>query len=619
MARIYPDFEIRFGPQLGEGYPFVARTPTGSEFIPGYFQLPFAWEEIEPHLAVLRTAGRGAALERGSLAAKGISLESLGGTLYQALFDPSIQRAYARSRAETGGRLRLKLTVPQPELARLPWEYLHDGQRFLGLDLDTPIVRGVVTRRWPPSQDMPLRLLILGASPLDQARLEIGKEHALIAEELERMEQRGEIAIRYLRGARITRELPKVLLEFAPHVLHFAGHGTLDGLILEDETGRSRPLTGTGLRDLLGNVKSLQLVVLNACELAGTAQERKRLSVAARLVQIGLPMAVGMQFQISDRAALAFSEGFYEALAQRMPLEAATVWARVRISYYLSQDHIETLEWGTPVIHMSALPWQLDWREVMSRALARGLREGALPRLPTTIIGRDGKEMRLVPAGSFLMGSDDGPEDERPRHRLDLPSFWIDTYPVTNAEYARFVAATEHRPPPHWANGSYPPDKADHPVVNVSWEDAQAYAAWAGKRLPTEAEWEKAARGSDGRRWPWGDTFDASRCNTRESGIGGTTPVGSFAPQGNSPYGAADMAGNVWEWTADWYQAYPGGRQLDSFGERYRVLRGGSWNYGADEARCAARFFDAPDFLSESYGFRCVVDKEMYTRSAKSK
>jgi len=269
------------------------------------------------------------------------------------------------------------------------------------------------------------------------------------------------------------------------------------------------------------------------------------------------------------------------------------------------------VEWGTPVVYVPATPWRVDWRQVMARALAQGLQEGAVARLPLTIVGWDGKEMRLVPAGPFLMGDDGGPQDERPRHRVNLPAYWMDTYPVTNAEYARFVAETGYRAPCHWPESAYPLDKADHPVVNVSWEDAQAYAAWAGKRLPTEAEWEKAARGTDGRVWPWGNTFEPARCNTREAGTGSTTPVDAYAPQGSSPYGLADMAGNVWEWTSDWYRAYPGSSYAsDNFGEQYKVLRGGSWSYNSTSARCAARTFDSPSFFCDSYGFRCVVDRE---------
>ena len=141
-----------------------------------------------------------------------------------------------------------------------------------------------------------------------------------------------------------------------------------------------------------------------------------------------------------------------------------------------------------------------------------------------------------MPAGKFLYGDD--------KKEVELPQFWIAKAPVTNAQYARFVAETGREPPDHW-KGKTPPQKiAGHPMTYVSWDDAVAYATWAGGRLPTEEEWEKAARGTDGREYPWGKWAEG-RCNTKEAGIGGTTPVGQYSPQGDSPYGCQDCAGNV--------------------------------------------------------------------------
>jgi formylglycine-generating enzyme required for sulfatase activity len=190
--------------------------------------------------------------------------------------------------------------------------------------------------------------------------------------------------------------------------------------------------------------------------------------------------------------------------------------------------------------------------------------------------------------------------------------------PVTNAQYARFVAATGHEPPQHW-KGKAPPDELrDHPVVYVSWHDAVAYAEWAGVRLLSEQEWEKAARGIDGCLYPWGDEFDPSRCNTRESNIDTTTPVGRYSPRlhpeqrpepacpersrrveglvkgGDSPCGCADMSGNVWEWTANEWEP----------GSGARVLRGGSFIHDGDLARCAYRLWDLPHFRLRNYGVR---------------
>jgi len=199
---------------------------------------------------------------------------------------------------------------------------------------------------------------------------------------------------------------------------------------------------------------------------------------------------------------------------------------------------------------------------------------------------QDGKEMVRVPAGAFLYG--DGKE------RRKLPEFWIDKTPVTNAEYARFVTATGHKPPRHWKGKTPPEEIVDHPVVNVSWHDAVAYAEWAGKRLPTEEEWEKAARGTDGRKYPWGDQEPASDLCNFGGNVGDTTPVGKYSPQGDSPYGCVDMAGNVWEWTASDYSG------------AYKVLRGGSWNYAPNDVRGAYRYGGHPINRNDYGGFRCA-------------
>lgn len=210
-------------------------------------------------------------------------------------------------------------------------------------------------------------------------------------------------------------------------------------------------------------------------------------------------------------------------------------------------------------------------------------------------------------------------EDERPEIRKSLTSYYIDTYELRNKDYFIFVQATGRRPPPGW-NGDRPPaGQENHPVVHVSWHDASAYCRWAGKRLPTEAEWEKAARGTDGRIYPWGDQFEVSKANLNGE-HGEPRPVGSF-PSGASPYGAFDMAGNVWEWMEDWYQAYPGNKADNPrFGETTKVLRGNSWaslghyppeaynEIRAHYTRASFRLFLAPDGIVNDVGFRCAKD-----------
>jgi formylglycine-generating enzyme len=229
-------------------------------------------------------------------------------------------------------------------------------------------------------------------------------------------------------------------------------------------------------------------------------------------------------------------------------------------------------------------------------------------------------ELVRVSAGEFLMGSDpkvdkDAFGNEQPQHRLHLPEFYIGKYPVTNEQYAGFVKATRQAAPRRWKNAKIPGGKEKHPVVNVSWQDVVVFCRWlsqaSGKtiRLPTEAEWEKAARGDDGRIYPWGDKPPTKELCNFGGSIGDTTPVGQY-PASASPYRALDMAGNVWEWTGSLYRAYPyqseDGRNSPD-GEGQRVLRGGSWDLGQRNARCAIRYRDVPAGFNVNVGFRVVV------------
>jgi iron(II)-dependent oxidoreductase len=218
------------------------------------------------------------------------------------------------------------------------------------------------------------------------------------------------------------------------------------------------------------------------------------------------------------------------------------------------------------------------------------------------------------------MGSNSRLPDEGPQHTVTLPAYYIDEYEVTNLQYKKFNDATQGRSPRHWRNRTFPPGKADHPVVYVTWENANDYCEWVGKRLPTDAEWEKAARGTDGRMFPWGDEFSTEAANTpvrwQEIGqFGDTTPVGSFE-KGISPYGVHDMSGNVWEWTASWYKAYPGNQTpSESYGERYKTLKGGSW-FDCSFYKCGIsapvfnRSFFAKKVKNDSFGFRCAKNAE---------
>jgi formylglycine-generating enzyme required for sulfatase activity len=215
--------------------------------------------------------------------------------------------------------------------------------------------------------------------------------------------------------------------------------------------------------------------------------------------------------------------------------------------------------------------------------------------------------MVLVTAGPFTMGSNSGEglitNDATPQQMVTLPAFYIDKTEVTNAEYKKFCDATGNPVPPHWKDGTYAEGQAQMPVRWVNWWEAQAYAAWKGKRLPTEAEWEKAARGTDGRVYPWGNQRAPENIVWDQKG---PQPVGS-RPGGASPYGALDMAGNVFEWVNDWYDAYPNSNaKVPQFGTTYKVIRGGAFDGAAHETKTYHRSVTRPSSRSEWIGFRCA-------------
>ncbi|HXI10194.1 MAG TPA: SUMF1/EgtB/PvdO family nonheme iron enzyme [Thermodesulfobacteriota bacterium] len=223
-------------------------------------------------------------------------------------------------------------------------------------------------------------------------------------------------------------------------------------------------------------------------------------------------------------------------------------------------------------------------------------------------------DMVLVPGGEFYMGSNDWWPKSQPEYKATVPAFYIDKYEVTNKRYKTFVDSAGRPAPRHWPGGKIPPGRENHPVVFVSWQDATDFCKWEGKRLPTELEWVKAARGTDKRAFPWGNKFDRAKGNTPQYGNEDTMPVGSFE-NGKSPYGVYDMAGNAWEWVEDWFKPYPGNNHPDeNYGEKYKVLKGGSW-YDCTYYKCGIsapiynRIFFNANTRNNNFGFRCAKDK----------
>ncbi len=243
-------------------------------------------------------------------------------------------------------------------------------------------------------------------------------------------------------------------------------------------------------------------------------------------------------------------------------------------------------------------------------------------------------ELLHIPAGPFLMGSNPALDlralqNEQPQHQVHLSEYYVSTYPITNGQYAAFLKATNHQGHPKWevkeswfrSSVQYPVGERNHPAIYVSWDDATAFCEWLTTEteytfsLPTEAEWEKAARGTQGFIYPWGNDWDYTRLNTLYHGPNSPTPVGNYSPQGDSPYGLADMAGNVWEWCADWYDpdfyaARADEDVVDPIGpdeQLKRVLRGGAWSGDQYIVRCAYRRSHDPGARTNMYGFRVVI------------
>ena len=233
--------------------------------------------------------------------------------------------------------------------------------------------------------------------------------------------------------------------------------------------------------------------------------------------------------------------------------------------------------------------------------------------------------MIFIPGGSLMMGDQNGCADAKPEHKVTVAGFYIDPFEVTHAEYKEFIDATGHPAPfvdpeqylwakdYNWTNGTFPAGKENHPVVLVCWDDAAAYAKWRGKRLPTEAEWEKASKGTQDLTFPWGNDWDAEKCNSRETNRLASVVVTDFEND-SSTDGVRNLAGNVWEWCADWYgkdyyrksvSENPQGADRGAT----KVIRGGSWDtYGRERFQNSARESQFPSTKSYDIGFRCVKD-----------
>jgi formylglycine-generating enzyme required for sulfatase activity len=283
----------------------------------------------------------------------------------------------------------------------------------------------------------------------------------------------------------------------------------------------------------------------------------------------------------------------------------------------LSPEEIKSVERGRQEL-------QAKQREEAEQRKLSAEKQAARETGAKVMLGLDGESMVLVPAGEFTMGTSgdrdsllglfkDGQDNERPAHKIYVDGFYLDYHEVTVKQYAEFIAAVGHQPPSFWSDAKVDRD-GNRPIVGVTWNDADAYCRWIGKRLPTEAEWEKAARGTDERRYPWGNTKPTAETawfgkERKWMGYTGLAPVGTHE-KGASPYQAEDMAGNVWEWVADWYDPdyYKQSPSKNPTGPRtgaQRVIRGGGYSAG-DDLRSTFRYGLEPATQAEDTGFRCV-------------
>lgn len=590
------------------------------------FALPLSEQERRIALWLLgRTRNVGVAMAQ-PVEANRASLRELGERLFLAVFAGKVgvqlRRSLDMAQAQGAGlRIRLRLDQSVPELADLPWEFLFDPDldRFLALSDLTPIVR--YPEQAEPVQPLrvtpPLTLLAVLSSPANVPELAVEQEWQRLQNALLTLQAGRQIAPERLETATLPA-LQARLRRGPVHLLHFIGHGYFDpdsnsgGLVFENAAGQAERVPAETLGMLLHDHAPLRLAFLNACEGARGGRSDPFAGVAQRLVQQGVPAVLAMQFPISDAAAIALSQEFYGALADGHPADAALSEARKAV-FALGNER----EWGTPVLFSRSddnrliEPPQGDFRAVIELK----------PFEPETV---------LIPGGPFLMGTAPGdgiPDHETPQHEVSLPTYRIGKYAVLNREYEVFVREARRlaNPEMRWDGQSPPSGKEEHPVSGVTWCDAVAYCLWLSAKtgrlyvLPTEGHWEKAARGVDGRIYPWGDAWDATRCH---HGQPDTAAKDAYGPQ--SVYGCFNMVGNVREWTSTlWGESvvepdkryhYPwqedGRNALTANSEVRRIVRGGSASDPPDKLRCAARASYLPlqpGPFGKRHGFRVMM------------
>ena len=600
----YLDFDIEIRAKQDE-FEVTVRSSVGESTYLANF--PFTDAQLETHLiklenAILRSTRR----RRRTLSPEEEQVKRFGEKLFGFVLTDEALALFRQCQQEAhqqGDGVRLRLHIHPPHLSLLPWEFLFDQRRtdYLCLDPYTPIVRYLDLAQTIPSLQVtpPLRILGMVASPNDLEPLDVDEEVARVEEAVAELQANGAVELVWLPD-QSWRSLQREMRTGPWHIFHFIGHGGYDtnrneGVVMfTNDRGEAHRISATQLSRLLARQRNaLRLVLLNSCEGAHGGQNDVFSGTASTLLRSGIPAVLAMQYDITDDNALEFSRTFYEALADGLAVDTAVSDARNAIN--LQNEY--SLEWGTPVLNMRSPNGQLFEIEqfpverqpvTVSQAIRR---DPALTIASELTVTKETSKSKppgpidfdwvSIPAGEFLMGSDpsvdsDARGNEQPQHTVYLSDYRISRTPVTVAQFAAFVEAEGYVTTAEkegssygytgekwdWIKGAYwrqprgPDshvyDKADHPVTSVSWHDAVAFCQWAGVQLPTEAQWEKAARGADGRIYPWGNEKPTEALCNFGMKIGDTTPVERYEA-GKSLYGCLDMAGNVLEWTADWF------------------------------------------------------------------
>jgi len=573
------------------------------------------------------------------------TVQESGRRLFEAVFHGRIRSFWhtCRERARQSSKgIRLRLILQSPELWDWPWEFLCDqDDEFLVFSPDVSVVRcpEVPQIVSAPRIERPVQVLVAMAQPRGTQELCFDQELETLKGCLATLSPAHSVEVRVLQHASraaLRRELRKPV-----HIFHFIGHGSFDrggdkGFLLLEKNGETERMTGRDLGQLLRTQPALALVVLNACE-SGRAGERDPFSgVAQGLVRTGIAAVLAMQFRIADKAALLFTEAFYEAFVKGDPLDRAVYEARES----LLQEGFEA-EWGNPVLYLRSEGLRVDV-EVLEQSVGPDLSTGRLTpppegwwkkhrrvvlasailalvfgvtywKLPPHPFVRSdpgcpsppglGMTFAMISPAIFTMGSPNGPKDEKPAHEVRITkAYCLGRFEVTQKQWRKLMPKN-----PSLHRGDY------LPVDSVAWDEVNDFMKRLNHidpeghyRLPTEEEWALAALSGGGSPDPEELSHFGNCKGAQEDGFDETSPAGSFEP---NSLGIYDLYGNVSEWVSDWYGPYPDQPARDPVGPPQgteKVRRGGSIQSKPDNCTAIARSKGLPNRRSKYNGFRVV-------------